>query len=445
MKKTLLFTFLLNSFFIGAQAQTTIANGDFENWINLTDIEPAGWQTNNNYFSHVDTPDVYVLIVSGAVNSAIHIETINNSAGLPFKGAMANGDIVNGSGGVPYTGATMPTQFTGMYNYNVQGNDTAEIYVVFKKNAAVIGRDTFRFSGSQSTFTAFSFPLNSLPMIPDSLIIALFSGKTPSNAAAVGNFIELDELGFSNGTVISTFQNSSFDLWNTATISYPYAWYLNGSAGSSADSHSGDYSVKLETRNNGNGVEAGRITSPQTSINSTGDTLTGYYKYIPVGNDQAGIIIALYNTTTGLQDVISGSFAPASGYTFFSIPLTSSVGADAMDFTIFSSQSSPVAQSSFYLDDVAINGHPITGINHIQQHLAKVYPNPAKNVLYITLQYQSEPVHISIFNTAGILVSSLDSKDKMDIAIPVQQLTPGLYFYEVRQGMSIVKNTFVKE
>jgi hypothetical protein len=61
MKRTLLFVFLVSSLFTAAQAQTPIVNGDFENWINDIDIEPAVWQTNNNYFSHVDTPDVYVI------------------------------------------------------------------------------------------------------------------------------------------------------------------------------------------------------------------------------------------------------------------------------------------------------------------------------------------------------------------------------------------------
>jgi hypothetical protein len=445
MKRTLLFVFLVSSLFTAAQAQTPIVNGDFENWINDIDIEPAVWQTNNNYFSHVDTPDVYVSVVSGAVNSAIHIETLNSQGGFPFPGFMTNGQTFNGTGGVPYTGATIPTQFTGMYNYNIQGNDTAEIYIVFKKNAAVIGSDTFRLSGSQSTYTSFSFPLQSLPMVPDSLIIAIFSGIYPSSTAAVGNFIELDELGFSDGTTTSTFLNSSFDQWSSTTIIYPYAWYLHGSVGSSTDSHSGSYSVKLETKDNGTGVEAGSLTSPQTAISSTGDTLTGYYKYIPAGNDQAGIILALYNTTTGLEDVLSGTFAPVSTYTFFSIPLNSTVGASVMDFTIFSSQSSPVAHSTLYLDDVAINGQPVTGISNVQQHLAKIYPNPAKDVLHISLQNQSAPVHINIFNTTGVLVSTVDSKDKTGIAIPVQQLPSGLYFCEVRQGTAIIKNAFMKE
>jgi hypothetical protein len=444
MKRTLLFVFLLNSV-CTVHAQTPITNGDFENWINLTDIEPTGWQTNNSYFSHIDTPDVFVTVVSGAVNSAMHIETINTQAGFPFPGLMTNGYTFNGSGGVPYTGTTIPTEFAGMYNYNVQGNDTAEIYIVFKKNAAVIGRDTFRVSGSQPAFTPFSFPLQSLPMIPDSLIIAVFSGMYPSSAAAVGNFIELDELAFSDGTTTSTFLNSSLDQWSSLTITYPYAWYLNGSAGSSIDSHSGVYSVKLETKDNGNGVEPGTATSPQTNISSIGDTLTGYYKYTPAGNDQAGIILALYNTSTGLEDVLSGTFAPAATYTFFAIPLNSTVGASVMDFTIFSSQSSPVAQSTFYLDDVSINGHPITGIGNVEQYVAKVYPNPAKDILHVSLQNQSESVHINIFNTSGVLVSSVDSKDKVNIAIPVQQLPSGLYLYEVRQGAAIVKNTFVKE
>ena len=304
-----------------------------------------------------------------------------------------------------------------MCNYNLQGNDTAEIYIVFKNNATVIGRDTFRITGSQSSFTAFSFPLESLPMVPDSLVIAVFSGIYPPGAAAVGNYIELDELAFSDGTTTSTFLNSNFDQWGSSTIIYPYAWYLGGSVGSSNDSHSGLYSVKLETTDNGTGAQPGTLISPQTNINFTGDTLTGYYKYMPAGNDQAGIILALYNTSTGLEDVLSGTFAPAATYAFFAIPLNSTVGANVMDFTVFSSQSLPVAQSTFYLDDVSINGHPITGIGNVEQHLAKVYPNPAKDILHVCLQNQSEPVHINIFNTSGVLVSSMDSRDKTDIVI----------------------------
>jgi hypothetical protein len=120
------------------------------------------------------------------------------------------------------------------------------------------------------------------------------------------------------------------------------------------------------------------------------------------------------------------------------------VGANALDFTVFSSQSAPEAHSTLYLDDMAINRHSL-GVNDINKDLASIYPNPAKDMLHITLKRQTEAAHINIINAAGAVVASFDSKNTANISVPVQQLIPGIYFCEVRQGMAIVRSAFVKQ
>jgi hypothetical protein len=61
----------------------------------------------------------------------------------------------------------------------------------------------------------------------------------------------------------------------------------------------------------------------------------------------------------------------------------------------------------------------------------EVYPNPAKNILYVkSIKNQTSPLHYSIYDTNGKLVLNGNS-DNNNFGINIQTLNPGLYVFKL--------------
>jgi len=171
-------------------------NGDFESWALYPYSNPdSAWYT-SNIQSLAKADSLTVWPVTGHVGQAIHIQTaIIGTDTLQAYVINTLGDPKNGSGGVPFS--QQPTAITGYYRYNMVGNDSALMIIEFKKSGAVISTTQFTYrnvSGSMPTFTAFSFPLASIPVAPDSVIIGLASSNLQGTGIQSGSWVEIDQL-----------------------------------------------------------------------------------------------------------------------------------------------------------------------------------------------------------------------------------------------------------
>src|ERR1051326_8823586 len=211
MKKILLFSALI-AFQLKLSAQAII-NGSFENWSSVAYNDPNGFTTANP--SDLQKMGIATITkVTGFSGNAARIQTTisgsdtSDSYIINMPTNPCN-DPPQWKGGLPYS--QQPTAITGYYRYNLPGNDTALMIVIFRKNGVHIGDNyiKIRGTGSQNTWAPFSFPVNCSGM-PDSMIFAAASSNKISNVGVQnGSFLELDNLAFAGCTQV--FPNGTFD------------------------------------------------------------------------------------------------------------------------------------------------------------------------------------------------------------------------------------------
>src|SRR5947209_4417046 len=133
MRHTLLIVLLAITVIYGKRANAQACpNGDFENWTTHSYDQPdTGWFTSNpQSLGMHDTLTVWK--VPGYSGQAIHIQTaIIGTDTMQAYIVNTPGDPSSGMGGVPYS--QQPTAIAGYYRYNLPGNDSAALWVIFKK------------------------------------------------------------------------------------------------------------------------------------------------------------------------------------------------------------------------------------------------------------------------------------------------------------------------
>lgn len=170
-----------------------------------------------------------------------------------------------------------------------------------------------------------------------------------------------------------------------------------------------------------------------------------WYQYIPSGIDAAGALCVLtkWNSTTNTRDTVAlGSFVTSTattGWTNVSFPLTynpaystsgnpdtlrcafaSSVGTYDPNFAI-----RPSLGSKLYIDDASAVGVK----ENYNKPSVKVYPNPANNILNLSLSTDIG-TKVEIYDVTGklVLASNIDGKfTKLNI----ENLNDGMYIYKI--------------
>ena len=471
MKRVLLFALPI-MLATSAKAQDC-PNGDFENWASHAYSNPdSSWYTSNiQSLATADTLTVWP--VTGHAGQAIHIQTA--IVGLDTLQAYAIntlGDPKNGSGGVPYS--QQPTSITGYYRYNMVGNDSALMIIEFKKSGAVISTTQFTYrnaSGSQPTFTPFSFLLASIPVVPDSVIIGLASSNVQGSGLQSGSWVEIDQLAFAGTGITQPIPGGSFDTWNAQTVDVPNGWAIgshgNGGSGVSKSTihYGGSYSIQLTTQpgnggGSGNTVQCGEVTTGHYSPNSgpvgglpytrTSDTLTGYYIYTPAGADTGVISNNLF--ASGI--IVGGNnhhFTAASTWTYFEMPFSAGSTPDTMRIDIQSgSWYAALPGSVLNIDHLQLKSQPLppvgTSMLSAGSNAVTAYPNPANDVLNIRYDYSiTGPVSAKIYDMMGRVIDSRTySTPTSIITFQVGHLPAGLYFYEVTNNGNVIRDKFLK-
>ena len=471
MKRLLLF--VLPSFVMSLHTQNAHAqacpNGDFENWNSRTYSEPDSmWYTTNpRTLEQADSLTVWP--VTGFSGQAIHIQSaIVGTDSLQAFIANTPGNPISGQGGVPYT--QQPTAITGYYRYNMVAGDSALLIAIFKKSGAVIAMNMFKISnstGSLSTFTAFSLPLASLLVAPDSVIIAAASSNLSANVLHSGSWLELDQLEFTTSQPIP---GGSFDNWLPDTLNTPMNW-ASGQAGQGGSGvsrstlhYADNYSIELVSQPNGGGgggnaVSPAQITTGTFPPNNgptgglpytnTIDTLTGYYMYTPAGTDTAFIFVSLSHLGTPIGGNMKALVA-ASSWTYFSIPFSSTSVPDTMRIDVISSSFSAATPGSVLnLDYMQLKSQPLPPANVksvIISNKVVAYPNPANDILNINCGNATGTVTAKIYDMVGKI---LDSKSynvaPTIVTFSVGYLPAGIYLYEVTNNGETIRGEFSKQ
>jgi hypothetical protein len=457
MKNILLICIVLLQVQLFGQA---LPNGTFESWTSTTYNDPTGCSTSNQ--RDIERIGVASITkVTGFSGFAVRVQT-NTSGGDTSESYFINmpnpcNDPQNWTGGVPYT--QKPTAITGYYRYNLPGNDSALMIVIFLKNGVHISDNfiLFRGTGSQSTFAAFSFPL-SMSVTPDSMIFAAASSNKISNVGVQnGSFLELDNLAFTGTT--QAFPNGDFENWTAKSYDKATGWEAWGEGVSrTTTAIAGTYAIRLETvtgdcnggNPNSSGITSGHMTNnygptggrPYTMMN---DTLAGYYKYTSHGNDSAMLNITLTKNSNGVGGN-SKLLPAAANYTYFEIPFGAGTAPDTIRIDAASSYWNTTQAnvgSVLYLDNLKLKSNPVGIHNYLMNEKILTYPNPVTDMLTIQFSDISGQKNITLCNTLGESIGSWITNEGQFL-MDTKILPAGIYLLQMQTANGITTRRFVK-
>lgn len=451
MKKQLLTALAVLSIAAAANAQV-FPNGAMESWQTLNIDEPNGWNTSNGEWRLVNGQFTVTKSNDSRSGFAIKLETRVSEDGDTAFAYFANteGDPTAGDGGQPFS--QIPQNMTGYFKSNIAAGDSAIMLVLFKKNGVVISQSGYKFTGTNNTYTAFSFPIQNLSVTPDSVIIAAASSNVLDEIGVTpGSWIMFDDLALTGTGVTQTISNGNFDNWTTTTLYNLNDWFVMGETVNRTTGYKGLYGVTLETIQYEDGYIGQTALSNNSYDNNSGepigglpytrtlDTLVFWYKYNAAAvNDSAGV----YVTITGGGSPVGGAIkllGAASTYTKVQIPLQAFSTPDTLKLMFSSSHSQggplTVAGSVLTIDEVQLASTPLnTGLKNIFKNSASIglYPNPASSVAVIQTNNKGA-ISYSLNDITGKVILNGEGNE-----INLSNLNNGIYFVTVKSGTEVI-------
>ncbi len=435
-----------------------IINPSFESWVTpLNYEEPDSLLTSNSQLFYMGAPsNVQKVSVAQHGMFAAKLNTILVGTDT-VMGMLLFGKPKPGGGGLipnPYT--RRPDSIVFYAKYDIQAGDVGNFILAFMVHGITCDTTIYvvhQFVGQNNTFTKYKFAIPWGPIVcpPDSMTYILSSSRLDP-PRSLGSTITIDNMYFVEGSSSYYLPNGDFENW---TQNYgpedPLGWATlniycepgNLSVIKSNDALSGTYSLSLKTvrmifgdtigyigngRFGNNGPEGGMFVPDNVYI----DSITGFYKYFPVGIDTAiaGAFIsnAVMNDTSNTIQLLSASvwtpFAitvPQGDYDTLGIAFASSNLISRTSYNI---------GSELRIDSLTLHYRNYVGINQRNnQQQILCYPSPSKDILYITLPENISCKNIKISDVFGkeiynYNITNLEGK----IVVNINRLPAGLYF-----------------
>jgi hypothetical protein len=461
MKKSLFLFLLLFGFSTLSFAQV-IPNSSFELWsVDTIYEEPDTFFTTNQVSSMITgTPNVTKSTSSHSGNYAVRLETVA-AVDDTIMGAMflnpKNGDPF--AGGVAYT--SKPDSVRISVKHNIQANDTASIFLIFKMMGNPIGLASSSFTGTQGPWKTVTFPtlfLNPL-LSPDT--VSLFITSSDMDGEGIpGSVLYVDDLTMV-GSGVAQIPNSGFEDWTSIVSEDPTDWvslnaytYLSGkpSVTKTTDSYSGSFAARIESVlmfddtigmiTNGN-LDA-MPSYGGMKVNQNPHKLTGYYKYTPVGPDTALVGIYSYVYDQGLNtsfpvDSAQVKLIPSPSYTPFEVdfhydkwPYVDTV---EIAFASGNLDDGPYIGlgSVLIIDSLNLSYKPLS-INKpsvLEQDFI-VFPNPSDGKFNIKATLPvNDVIKIRIFDSFGRIVSNEQLYFERVKSYDISGFPAGFYLFEI--------------
>ena len=218
---------LLASAAMHTPAQTTLPNGDFEQW---TGNKPDGWDASNFNFGIANVVTVFrdtMLPMNGSSNVLLETKTVNLGLGQPtIPGLITVGtliiDFASGTGevigGIPFTGR--PLALKGYINAEPAVGDSAMIAIGFSvwdgTKRDTIGAALAWFGTPHQEWVALEVPIDFYDTrAPDSMNIIISSSAVANQIVVNGSKLRVDNISFDYGgiSVEQHFSGGTFSLW----------------------------------------------------------------------------------------------------------------------------------------------------------------------------------------------------------------------------------------
>ena len=449
----------------------TVPNAGFENWYNNFYFDEPNFGITSNLQSYFSTQSGNVAKTTDAYagNFAAKLTTVaaanDTLPGVIIIGT-PNGSTINGGLAIN----VRPDSLKCYAKFNIQPNDTASIIVGFRKFGFVdpIGFVQLKFIGVQNAYQEYKSLITwvDATTIPDTLFGYLVSSNISQYPTIPGSELYLDNIGFTGAVGAPS---TNFETWTTVESLEPENWWTPNFAlinqppcvTQSTDAHSGQYALRIENVLSMNGDTVGFASNGYfyneefaggMAVVQNPMKVTGYYKYSPVGNDTAlvGIFTSKYDSNLGYGVRLDSGLVKlpaASNYTYFEVPLYYNgwPTADSLNITFASGNfqndtSLLVVGSVLLVDDIEVLYNPVSVEEFSFQKSALIYPNPAKDILFIKMIDQARNQAFKMYDAKGALVfeGNCQFQDGMIASMNISEIPNGLYFYQINDGKSIV-------
>ncbi|MBP7497485.1 MAG: T9SS type A sorting domain-containing protein [Bacteroidales bacterium] len=481
----------------------TIPNSSFEDWKTITYYEnPDIYNFSSNIQSYITAGKANVIktTLSHSGSYAAKLETVKQGEEvIPGMIVLGNLGSSNHSGGYPIS--TRPDSFKVFLNYSIQPNDTAMLWLLFKKyveqldSSVFIGISQAQIYDTQNDYKEFKYDINwfdefdtnSTKLVPDSFMFIISSSNINNKMKIQGSYIYVDDLSFIGAQ--TDFPNGNFENWSSVSSEEPDYWNTYNvfgiifnnkqlAASKTPDSYDGSWALRLQTDKyflgsdsmyfgfvtNGNLFEnEGKNPTGGLAINKTPDKLTFYYKYSPVGYDSAvaGLFLYKYDNINKKRIQLDSSLVtllPAQQFTLMEIPVNYNE-IDIPDTLNITFASSNVIKDDNYkgvgsvliidkLDLIYKEGTFTKSKISEDSHIS-IFPNPAKNYLTLIFDDQlSGNSTINIFNPCGdaVLSKNISHYDSAkSISLNIQNINPGIYILKITNPLyNIVKKIIIE-
>jgi hypothetical protein len=455
---TYLLAVMLISTLLTAQS---IPNGDFEHWSTFNFYEPSGWISSNTETIH-NNNWITVIPVDGhdGVGHGIRLRTDGqNGRVMPGYFSNTTGDPLLGQGGTGYH--ELPHSIKGYARYHTFGADTALLVIAFKKLGEVIGVKVIPFSGFQEDYVQFDELLD-ISIVPDTVVMAAVSSDVRNpELMETNSFLELDDLSFEGRWVLPQLPNSDFEEWEHTFIHHAQEWKVDGRlVERTEDTPFGDYAITMSSYTDwdghvhSSGIQTGYMASNGEwfgglPYGELSDTLRGWYKYLSDGADAGCLALEMLHGDVSLGGAFY-QFYPTEDWTYFEIPMQLLQEPDTLRLQIMSTAypfDEATAGSTLFIDNLQLSSQPLLFTEQFAiASPGNAYPNPAVALLHIPLpsNYKGD-IQVLVYNEQGALAKTLNEHQPESIVrLPLEDLAPGAYTYEVRSGDWLYGGRFVK-
>jgi hypothetical protein len=176
-------------------------------------------------------------------------------------------------------------------------------------------------------------------------------------------------------------------------------------------------------------------------INSSSGHLFSFLVFLPLVSCEKKQPITEDVNSENLELSVSGFWNGSDGSGGFSS--CSQISFDSKGTKINDPWPTPFPQSGFYLDAVAVLKSVSSRVTATDNTINLVYPNPAKNKIFVRVDSQSEK-SIRIIDVTGRLIKRVTDNDILS-GIDISELHSGIYFLEISENRNRSVTRIVKE
>ena len=448
-----------------------LKNSDFENWqtVKLGENPNQWFVWMGNLSPFYDTPLVRKTTDAYRGNYALHLKSVTRENEVQAGYVNIYDTLqknVTKRGLIPFEGR--PDSLTGFAKYEIQSGVNAVIRLVFKlKTDTLIGATKY-FSGNQSNYERFSMPIN-LPAKADSLFGRI---DVSFGSEKAGNSLKLDALKFKGISGGAKFPNGGFENWRSITAdkadewssrNFFYTYYADKRMlTKTTDAQSGNYAARLENVSTYDGDNSGYMNyggssgyydDPRSDLplnNKNPEKITGYYKYLPQGQDSAimGYNLKHYQTANDTLVTLESNgtvLPPTNSYTKFEMKVDydSSLVADSFNLAFLAGNGLPgKLGSELFIDNIKIHYPDGSGKVNRDEPEFEVYPVPAEDQITISpLNIPLRQYRLTSITGQTLKKGQISGDEKR--TIDFSNLSPGVYLLEVKAKNFLMKKKVV--